>query len=216
MNIRVLNTIDEAIPIIRSSLEKAAVKAGPVRIGIPGGRSASVVVQALLSCEIGIQERQVLYLVDERLEGRTNYETLLDAGLGTALTKGAKLNVPRLGLPWVEDGAQLDLLYLGVGEDGHFASLFPGSYPSLDRSDVHDVVLVEQSPKPPPRRVSITYRALRRTAAETPVYLLFFGEEKREALQRLLTQKENPATLPCMFFPSRGFSVTVITTEVLG
>jgi 6-phosphogluconolactonase len=62
-------------------------------------------------------------------------------------------------LPTVASGApRLEVVWLGVGEDGHCLSLFPGR-PELEVSD-RLVVGVHDSPKPPPDRVSLTLAAL--------------------------------------------------------
>ncbi|MEB0287499.1 6-phosphogluconolactonase [Cryobacterium sp. 10S3] len=53
---------------------------------------------------------------------------------------------------------RLDLLWLGVGEDGHTLSLFPG-HPDNVATDAL-VIAVHNSPKPPPTRISLTLRAL--------------------------------------------------------
>ena len=61
-----------------------------------------------------------------------------------------------------EHGAgSFEVLMLGVGPDGHVASLFPGS-PQLDADD-QVAVGVTGSPKPPPERVSLTFAALNRS-----------------------------------------------------
>jgi 6-phosphogluconolactonase len=52
----------------------------------------------------------------------------------------------------------LDVVLLGVGEDGHTASLFPGN-PALEAASL--VTGVRGAPKPPPERVSLTFRTLR-------------------------------------------------------
>lgn len=54
--------------------------------------------------------------------------------------------------------APLDVVLLGLGEDGHTASLFPG-HPELEATGW--AVAVRNSPKPPPERVSLTLPALR-------------------------------------------------------
>ena len=65
---------------------------------------------------------------------------------------------------------------LGVGPDGHIASLFPGS-PTLDVDD-RIAVGVTGSPKPPPERISLTFAA----AATGPgaVWFLVSGEDKAD------------------------------------
>ncbi len=74
-----------------------------------------------------------------------------------------------------------DVVMLGVGPDGHVASLFPG-YPQLDVDD-RVAVAVTDSPKPPPERISLTYGALNRTHE---VWFLASGETKADAVARAL------------------------------
>jgi len=70
---------------------------------------------------------------------------------------------------------------LGVGPDGHVASLFPG-FPQLDVRD-RVAVPVTGSPKPPPERISLTFDALNRA---DEVWFLVSGEGKAEAVGRAL------------------------------
>ena len=71
----------------------------------------------------------------------------------------------------------LDLLILGIGEDGHTASLFPRS-PAL-RETTRRVVVVLDSPKPPPRRLTITPRVI---AEARHVMMLASGASKAQAV----------------------------------
>lgn len=79
------------------------------------------------------------------------------------------------------DGGRFDIVMLGVGPDGHIASLFPG-FPQLDAAD-QPAVGVTGSPKPPPERISLTYGALRRSAS---VWFLVSGEAKAEAVAKAI------------------------------
>ena len=74
----------------------------------------------------------------------------------------------------------LDLVFLGMGEDGHVASLFPGDQESIESQAVYRAVT---GPKPPPRRITLGYRAL---AAAREVWVLASGEGKKEALKNSL------------------------------
>ena len=83
---------------------------------------------------------------------------------------------------------EFDVVMLGVGPDGHVASLFPG-FPQLDVDD--DItVAVTGSPKPPPLRISLTYPALNRTRQ---VWFLVSGDSKADAVARALATGDDAA-----------------------
>jgi 6-phosphogluconolactonase len=72
-------------------------------------------------------------------------------------------------------------MMLGMGPDGHVASLFPG-HPALDVDD-RVAVAVRDSPKPPPQRISLSFAALNRSRC---VWFLVTGEQKAAAVSRAL------------------------------
>jgi 6-phosphogluconolactonase len=76
---------------------------------------------------------------------------------------------------------RFDVLLLGMGGEGHVASIFPGS-PAA--SDERPVVAVRNCPKPPPTRVSLGFAAI--NAAEE-VWLIVGGEGKADAVAEALT-----------------------------
>ena len=71
-----------------------------------------------------------------------------------------------------------DLVLLGLGEDGHTASLFPG-HGSGAHIDSPDVLAVFNAPKPPPERVSLSAQRLSRARH---VLFLVEGAGKRDAI----------------------------------
>jgi 6-phosphogluconolactonase len=76
---------------------------------------------------------------------------------------------------------EFDVLMLGVGPDGHVASLFPDQ-PAL--YETRQVVAVRGAPKPPPIRISLTLPAIR-TATE--VWLVVAGDDKAAAVRMALS-----------------------------
>ena len=84
---------------------------------------------------------------------------------------------------------RMDIVVLGMGEDGHTASLFPGNA-ALDNQN--SAVPVFDAPKPPGERVSIGLRMLR-NASECIV--IATGESKREALQKIKEGEVLPVSL---------------------
>ena len=85
---------------------------------------------------------------------------------------------------------RFDLLLLGLGPDGHTASLFPGS--SALRERERRVVAVV-GPKPPPNRLTITPPVI---AASARVVVLATGAEKKAALYAALTTLADPFDCP--------------------
>ena len=75
----------------------------------------------------------------------------------------------------------LDLVFLGMGEDGHVASLFPGAPQSVVTSTGWVIPVI--GPKPPPQRLSLTFQVL---AAAKEVWVLASGVGKEEALKESL------------------------------
>jgi 6-phosphogluconolactonase len=89
-----------------------------------------------------------------------------------------------------QDGGSVprfDVVMLGVGPDGHIASLFPG-LPG-PREVERSVIGVRNSPKPPPTRISMTFPTL---DTATEVWLVVAGEDKAQAVRQALegTPKE--------------------------
>lgn len=81
---------------------------------------------------------------------------------------------------WLKEVADFDVVLLGMGEDGHTASLFPG-HGWGDAPGSADVLAVHDAPKPPPERVSLSASRLNRSRR---MWFVITGSGKREALQR--------------------------------
>ena len=90
----------------------------------------------------------------------------------------ADYNQQLLDLPKADSGLpRFDLLWLGVGEDGHTLSLFPRHESLLPSADL--VIPVHNSPKPPSDRISLSLRALQGVQS---ALILAAGADKKDAV----------------------------------
>jgi 6-phosphogluconolactonase len=88
-------------------------------------------------------------------------------------------------------GAQepsFDIVLLGMGGDGHVASLFPGS---IGIEFGRWVVAEPNSPKPPSQRISLSYEAL---SSANEVWFLVAGADKAHAVSMVFTGQDLPAS----------------------
>jgi len=96
---------------------------------------------------------------------------------------------------------------LSMGEDGHIASLFPGHHEALNSTLA--AVAVDNSPKPPAQRVSIS---VDRLAASSTIYIFAVGESKREPLRAIVEGADSGpiSALRAKFAGNQFFMVTDI------
>ena len=184
-------TVADAEAVAQAGAEAvaAAIRGGTRTLVLTGGSTPRRMHERLATMDLEWGRVSVLF-GDERCvppgDPMSNYgmarETLL-----AGIDPGAVLRIPaELG---AEEAAALydaavgrlqplDLVLLGIGEDGHCASLFPG-HPAIAAPGW--AVAVHDAPKPPPDRVSLTLGALRNARR---VIFLATGAAKAEALRR--------------------------------
>ena len=99
-----------------------------------------------------------------------------------------------------------DVMLLGIGPEGHVASLFPGM-PAL--YDDRSVVAVRGAPKPPPTRISLTFPSIN---AAKEVWILAAGAEKAGAVALALSDA-GPKQVPAAAARGRQRTLFLLDTE---
>jgi 6-phosphogluconolactonase len=188
------------------------------RIGLSGGRTPVAVYRILgagRAAPVVDWSGATFLFADERdappSEPESNYWEvrkffLEPAGVPPARVHRMKADQPDLEAAALEYDAllqePLDLLVLGIGEDGHTASLFPGSRWIAERA--RRVVAVHDSPKPPPRRLTITPRVIEEARE---VIVLATGAAKAKAVAAALRKEEDPARVPARLLREHAWYV---------
>lgn len=182
---------------IESAVAAAVSRRGAASVALAGGNTPRPVYEKLAGAKTIDWSRIDVFFGDERAvppdDVASNYRTARD----TLLTRVAipERNVHRMEAdrPDRERAADdyarllppaLDVLILGIGEDGHTASLFPRS-PVL--AEPQRLVVPVVGPKPPPERLTITPPVL---AVARLIIVLAAGRAKAEPVARAL----DPAT----------------------
>lgn len=171
------NTVAEAL---HAFLDQAAAERGRATLAIPGGRSPGPVLTALAGmCTAFVRERLHLLWLDERAvplghPDRNDAPTLAAWQAGGALPAfvhampAESADLEAAAAEYAEclqeatgGSGALDVCLIGIGEDGHLASLFPQHH---GLKELADVFAVHDSPKPPPRRLTLSLPVLHRAA----------------------------------------------------
>jgi 6-phosphogluconolactonase len=165
----------------------AVARTGRFRCALTGGTAAKVLYPLLARARVD-WSRVDLYYGDERCvpssHPDSNHRQALEALGGTGATfhpidgaapPEAAAAAYQATLP------RLDVIHLGVGPDGHVCSLFPGHPLLAERT--RQVASLDDAPKPPPARVTLTLPALE---AARSVWFLVTGESKREVVREAL------------------------------
>jgi 6-phosphogluconolactonase len=215
------STAERASTEIARALERAREERGIAHLALSGGstpaRSYELLAGALESwdsVEIWFADERCVGPEDEKSNYRLAAETLLiPAGIDPARVHrmegelGAQEGARRYA-DVLRDGVApddtrpsstpvappvLDLIVLGIGPDGHVASLFPGA-PTLDAEAQAICLAVLDSPKPPPERITLSLAVLR---AARRCLLLATGAGKADAIAAALAEptRHVPASL---------------------
>jgi 6-phosphogluconolactonase len=188
--------------------------------GLTGGSAALIFLGALREASVD-WSRIRLYWGDERAvppdSTESNYglaEQMLLKPLGAKAPNAVRMmaEMPDLAFAARQYSealpSALDLLILGVGDDGHVCSLFPG-HPALQVVGTRTTV-VENAPKPPPRRLTLTLSYVFETQN---IWIVAVGERKRALLERAISTavKAKPVDLVV----AHGRNVTIFTDQTI-
>ncbi len=102
------------------------------------------------------------------------------------------------------ENVDIDLNVIGLGPDGHVASLFPGM---TDVDDQRKVIAVENSPKPPAERITFTMSMIN-SAKE--VWIVAAGESKADAVTKLI---EGELSIPASYVRGNSHTRLIVDTE---
>jgi 6-phosphogluconolactonase len=199
---------------LAETMARTVAASGHCTIALSGGGTPRPVYAALAAPDLAIDWRTIdVYFGDERAvppdDRDSNYRMATEALLGHVpipRSRVHRIEAERRDLDAAADAyaralpEALDVLVLGMGADGHTASLFPGS-PAL--SERRRRVVVVASPKPPHQRVTITPPVI---AAARQVVVLVTGGEKAAAVARALdADAPAPSQVPAVLArPPRG------------
>jgi 6-phosphogluconolactonase len=217
MNLDISPTSEDAIDHLCDRIAAAA----PRSLVLTGGTTAGAAYTQLASEAWRARldwPAMTLYFGDERCvppddEGscyRLVAETLL-RGVTPACVERMRGEEPDADAEAERYGALLperfDVTLLSMGEDGHCASLFPGSPQLAERERLCTTGLASY---PPYKRITLTLPALDRSRL---VLILALGERKREALARIRAGEPLPAALVA---PPDGEVVWIVDDAALG
>ncbi len=187
---------------IAQAAQAAIARAGAFHVVLAGGNTPRRIYQALVQSGAD-WPRWHVYFGDERCappaDPERNSRMAADAWLDhVPIPRGQVHPIPaELGAAAAAAAyaqtlagvADFDLVLLGLGEDGHTASLFPGQDWGTG-ADAPDVLPVFGAPKPPPQRVSLS---VRRLAAAREVIFLVSGAGKQAAVAAWRAGADIPA-----------------------
>jgi len=206
---------ERAAAHVARELARARGQRGVAHLALSGGGTPARTYELLASMPDAVRDSEI-WFADERCvapdDELSNYrlarETLLEparipaarihrmygeCGPDEGASRYAQELAARLdGSPGGAE-ATLDLVILGIGPDGHVASLFPGA--ETLRAGEHELCLaVHESPKPPPQRITLSLEVLR---AARECVLLATGASKADAISAMLGEPSRhvPASL---------------------
>ena len=164
--------------------EAFAVTDGPVTITVPGGSTPFPIIERLLRRDLD-WSRLVVWPGDDRVVPEDHEAS--NTGKLRKLFEPAGAEVVTLTI--MEQVPHFDLAWLGMGADGHIASLFPNTDPQIDEPQA--ILRLTPDPLPPEApfdRISLTLPSL---LASDQILFVIRGEDKRSVFDQALAGKSD-------------------------
>ncbi len=195
---------------LSSILQSAVQRRGHAYLAVSGGKTPLPLFQALAQKDDIPWEKITITLTDERFLNPAHSDSNERLVRESLLQKSAR-DARFIGL-WVEnaepheaitsinqtfeDIPTFDAVILGMGTDGHTASLFPCSKEISKAALEENTAMLIQPETAPYQRISLTSKRLLNARN---IFLHIIGEGKYTVLMRAL-EKENPEEMPIRFF----------------
>jgi len=215
--------------------EQAAAKRGRARIAISGGSTPKAAFQLLVDPSQPFLKRMPwdkldLYWVDERTvppdHAESNYRMTREAMLERVPLKPEQVHrmegelEPEVAASRYEsllrntfrlEGAEtprFDLVQLGMGDDGHTASLFPHT---TAINEMGRLVTANQVPQKDTWRITLIWPVINQAAS---VFFLIGGKNKAELVKEVFTGPRDPERLPSqLIWPSSGILTLILERD---
>ena len=177
---------------IAASLEAGLSKSGKVSIALSGGSSPTVLYKGLSSIDLDWARVRVT-LIDDRLVP-ADHDDSNQKLVRNTLLRGKAATAEFIRLQDWQEGHFPDIAILGMGTDGHFASLFPAMMDDARAFDpAADPAIITTAPmgNPPHARVTMNLSMI---LAIPHRVLMVIGEEKKAILSAALNGADLPIT----------------------
>uniref|UniRef100_A0A1I8N1L4 6-phosphogluconolactonase n=1 Tax=Musca domestica TaxID=7370 RepID=A0A1I8N1L4_MUSDO len=210
MNLIVVKNEAAVIERLKKEIEDRAVEAvktrGVFRVGLSGGSLVNYLSTAIQSMKVDLSKWQ-LFFCDERFVAENDSDSTYGVYKTTLIPK---TSLKEKQFIWIDLSGtvvecahdyekkilkefdmeqavvpRFDLLLLGMGPDGHTCSLFPGH--KLLEENHKLIAAIEDSPKPPPKRVTMTLPLINNASC---CLFAMCGEGKADMVKKVFVDKE--------------------------
>ena len=187
----------KAIKIIKEAI--AQLNKDKITLAIPGGRSVKEIFKLFRTADLPWHKIHIFWVDDRMVDHASpdsNYKLAKESFLDELILfeRLPQDNIHPFNLDiesYNEEYTGVDIIILGVGEDGHVGALYPNHYSIMNNEEAF--FTMTDSPKPPPERMTSSRTMLEK--AHTAI-ALFLGEAKQQALNNYLDESVSVEQCP--------------------